>query len=290
MVEITSKAEIRSWQRCMGLHLTAHHCCHPCSLAVSSVVKSMANSKEVESMGLRATAMQTSQWHMWTSRAMEQKLLAQLAWSELRENWFNAVTTASTIISKTTSSEWLSSMVSKPLNTTPTIGTTCTKAKPTTIHMESILSEVQEATMSLQIPVATWTTAHTSRHTLWALEARAEQTMPSILSEEARITWMNWRIRAAAIKSDFLSSPTWTRLITSIIWTNCAETLSRVCCHRWWLGRASTQVVQEVVVQEAIRATMRGANIILVVTKVAAINRMPWDLQNSEVSITRVKI
>lgn len=153
MVEITSKAEIRSWLKCMVSLLTVRHCCRQCSLVVSSAVNCMASSREVEYMGLRTTVIQTSQWHTWTSRAMEQKRLARLAWNEQRENWFNAVTTASTIISKTTSSEWLSSMASKRLNTTPTIGTTCIRAKPTTIRMESIHSEVLVATMSLQILV-----------------------------------------------------------------------------------------------------------------------------------------
>ena len=164
MVEITSKAEIRSWLKCMGSHLTAHHSCRQCSQAVSSAVQYMASSRGVEYMGLRTTVIQTSRWHMWTFRAMEQKLLALLVWNEQRENWSNVVTTASIIISKTTSREWHSSMASKRLNTTHTIGTTYIRAKPTTIHMEFIPSVVLVATMSLQIREVIWTTAPTSRH------------------------------------------------------------------------------------------------------------------------------
>ena len=74
MVEITSKVEIRSWLKCMVLLLMAHHCCRQCSLVVSSAVKCMVSSREVEYMGRRTTAIKTSQWHMWAFRAMEQKL------------------------------------------------------------------------------------------------------------------------------------------------------------------------------------------------------------------------
>ena len=79
MVEITSKAEIRSWLICMVLLLTARHCCRQCSLVVSSEVKYMASSREVEYTGLRSMVIQTSQWHTWASLAMVQKLLARLA-------------------------------------------------------------------------------------------------------------------------------------------------------------------------------------------------------------------
>ena len=150
MEEITSKAEIRSWLKCMVSLLTARRCCRQCSLVASSAVNCMASNREAEYTG-RRTAIQTSQWHTWAFRAMEQKRSDRLAWNEQRGNWSNAGTTASTIISKTIYSESRSSTVSKRLSITPTIGTTCIRARPTTILMECILSGVLVATMFLQI-------------------------------------------------------------------------------------------------------------------------------------------